>query len=185
MYMKLPSILFDFFISGRIKRLWTVLVPLVVVACSDVNTNDVGVSPNAQQGVVIPDAVRRLALEVEGTLTANLYCGRDSTGISIMIFGDNAQGTCANMSTAVLHEISVEFVFDPVTFSGTYVLAVATDDDVSVDPDGTDFSFEPSAYSYPDDNNNGVTNYQDLIDGRDPAIPPCKFGLSRIGQCVL
>lgn len=161
---------------------------LLTAACNNDSASNVELSSGSQQGIPIPAAIQARVTAV-GTLNANLYC--DGVKQSMTITGDiatgtgEAQGSCTGLSTSSSHTITVEFEFVSTTFGGPFILATATKTNVQAVAGSTSLEVVESDYTYPDDDNDMISNLDELNGDFDPTSDECILDHSLIDNCTL
>lgn len=168
-------------IEERIKTLFVFMLALLVAACSDSEYDDIALASGEQQGIEIPDVLLQRAIAASGTMEARLYC--DEVSHTMTITGGTANGKCTVPSTTNPHTVRVEFWFTSSIYDDTYQIArVETTWSESDGP--VDFELVNYDMSMDDDQDH-VTNLEELEGGANPGDASCFLGVSLIGHCTL
>lgn len=152
---------------------------ITLAACSD-NSN--GPPTTTTSVTQLPASV--LTLPPGGSLQAYISVdGGTRQAMDIDLVAHTATATIPNLSRGT-HTISIEYEFTDSS-NNTYTVATV---EQTVDLSAGDASIEIAANAYNtnyDDDNDGLTNAQELAAGTSPVDSACVFGVSLIGSCTL
>ncbi|MCW9013779.1 MAG: hypothetical protein OQL06_08355 [Gammaproteobacteria bacterium] len=166
------------FVLNIFKLLLAFVFFLTISACSNDNTE-----ATTETVTEIPDVIQKFTLTTPGTLRAWITVDAGArTEMTIDSVAGTASATITGLTRAS-HTVLIEYEFTDNTGNITVTLATASNTidlssgDGSLAFSGTDFDT-----SY-DDDNDGVSNMDEIANGTDPWS--CLIGTSLIGNCTL
>jgi len=155
--------------------LWTIVLflSLLMLGCSD--SDLVNNKADESTGVAIPSLISALVVPSDTTaFTANLFLDSGTTPIaSANIATDGTQTTVSFSGVRVdigTHRFTLEFALVTATYGELY-LATVTSEPIDVSDGATQsLNFDVTKYLYPDDDNDLVSNLDEIIRGTDPTV---------------
>ncbi len=181
-------------IKAKIHGLRLMLFAISLLAVSSCQSPDANTNQNTDNSsrVAIPMSLQTLALPTDTTsFTAKLFLDGGTTPIatSLPIATDGTQPMVSftNITVATgMHTFTIQFEVETTSY-GLTVLATAPSDSINVTAGSSQvLNFDLGNYNFNyDDDNDLVTNIDELDAGTPPNSNVCYTGVSILGSCAL